>query len=250
MTNLEGLVIAERSTGETGKTVTLLTRKLGCIDVYVRGGQKSNKSLSSTQLFCYADYSLEEKCDARGVLRFYYNSSEPKRLFYNIRLDAKKLALACYFAEIMLFAVPFGQDSENVMRLTLNTLHYLDNGERDEALLKCIFELRLLCETGFLPNLLCCSKCCKVEDDAMHLNLATGDLTCSNCADGEEGLYDFVMDKSLLYIVRYISLVEYERLFNIRVSQKYLERLDSFTEGFVQYHYGKKFKRLGFYKML
>ena len=84
----------------------------------------------------------------------------------------------------------------------------------------------------------------------MHLNLATGNLTCSDCTDGEEGLYDFVLDGTMLYIVRFIALVEYERLFNIRVSEKYAARLGEFTERFAEYHYGKRFQKLKFYKML
>ncbi|SDA18831.1 DNA replication and repair protein RecO [Ruminococcus sp. YE71] len=250
MITLDGLVIAERDTGETGKSVTLLTKELGCIDVYVRGGRKSKKSLSSTQLFCYAHFSLEEKRDARGISHYYYNSSEPIKLFYELRLDAKRLALACYFAELLLFAAESGEGAEDVMRLTLNTLYYLDKGSRGEATLKSIFELRLLCETGYRPNLIGCCNCYKVEDDAMHLNLATGSLTCSDCTTGDEGLYDFVLDRQLLYIVRFIALVEYEKLFNISISEKYQKRLGEFTERFAEYHYGRRFQKLRFYKML
>ena len=45
------------------------------------------------------------------------------------------------------------------MRLMLNTLHYLENGSREEGLLKPIFELRLMTELGMMPDLLMCRTC-------------------------------------------------------------------------------------------
>ena len=43
---------------------------------------------------------------------------------------------------------------DEIMRLTLNTLYFLDKGDRDDELLKSIFEFRLLCEAGLRPALL------------------------------------------------------------------------------------------------
>ncbi len=249
MITVRGLVISERDAGETGKAVTLLTGSHGCIEVYVRGGRKSKKSLSSTQLFSYADLSLEEKRDARGAVHYYFNSSEPIKLFYNIRLDPKKTALAFYFAELLNYAAESAEGAEEIMRLTLNTMHFLNEGTRPTELLKCVFELRLLCETGFRPALLGCHECYKVEDDEMHFDLATGQLTCAEHFT-EGSPEDVVLDRVQLDAVRYISLVDYERLFNFRLSDKYLVWLSGFTERFAEYHYGKRFKTLEFYKML
>lgn len=258
MRNLKGLVIAERDSGETGKLITLLTAELGCISVYVRGGRKSRKSLSSTQLFCYAHFSLEEKKQPSGEVRYYYNSSEPIRLFYEIRLDAKKLALACYFSELLRYGCESAENEDEVLRLTLNSLHFLDKGGRDPELLRSIFELRLLCETGYRPDLIGCHCCLKPEDDVMYIDLISGQLTCSECAeqlqneqtaDGQ-GLYVMPLSPALLHTVRFIALVEQERLFNFRVSERCQSELSAFTEGFLKLRYSRKFDSLNFYKML
>lgn len=264
MLNIKGLVISERDSGETGKSVTILTAELGCIDVYVRGGRKSKKSVSSTQLFCYAVYSLEEKRDAKNVTRYFYNSSEPERMFYDIRLDAKKLALACYFSELLRFSCESAENAGEILRLTLNTLHFLDKSERDMELLRAIFELRLACETGYRPDLIGCHVCYKAEDEVMYLNMRTGQLTCSDCAKtgagavspqgeslpADEDIYTAALDKTMLYTVRFIALVEYDRLFSFRLSDRYLIKLNTFTEKYVRYQFGKRFDTLRFYKML
>lgn len=250
MITLEGLVISERDAGETGKSVTLLTKERACIDVYVRGGKKSRTAVSSTQLFCYAKFSLEEKKDAYGNTRYYFNSSEPISIFYNIRLDAKKTALGCYFAEIIKFAVSESDDTGEVMRLALNTFYFLNKGDRDPELLKSVFEFRLLCDTGYRPNLIGCCHCYAVEDDRMHFNLKTGLIECSGCVTNPESMYDMTFDRMLFYTVRYIALVEIDRLFNFKISGRYQRQLTAFTERFAEYYYGKKFDTLTFYKLL
>lgn len=260
MLNVKGLVISERDSGETGKSVTLLTHEHGCIDVYVRGGRKSRKSVSSTQLFSYASWSLDEKRDSKNLMHYYYNSSEPIRLFYDLRLDAKKTALACYFAELLKYACESAENSEEIMRLTLNTLHFLDKGEREPELLRAIFELRLACETGYRPDLIGCHECYKVEDEVMFLNMRSGQLTCKSCREkerqgvteypGGEDIYTAVLDPTMLYTIRFIALVEQERLFAFRVSERYLTQLTGFTEDYIRYQFGKRFDTLKFYKML
>lgn len=250
MINIKGLVIAERDVGESAKSVTLFTGSFGCIEVYVRGGKKSKKSVSSTQLFSYSDYSLEAKTDARGDVHYYYNSSEPINLFYNIRLDAKKTALACYFADLLMYAAESGEGAEEVMRLSLNTFFVMNRGDRKLDQLKSIFELRLLCETGYLPALIGCHECYKHLCDEMHFNLKSGHLSCPEHLDGEDALYDIILDRVQLYTVRYIALVDHKYLYSFRLSDKYLEWLSGFTERFVEYHYGRSFETLKFYKML
>ncbi len=250
MTTLDGLVISEMLSGENGKSIMLLTKELGCIYVYVRGGAKSKTALASTQLFCYSKFSLEEKRDAKNNVSYYFNSAEPIKIFYNIRLDIKKTALACYMAELISFAAQSAEDSEEIMKLTLNTLHFINEGSRSDELLKCIFEFRLLCECGHRLYLIGCYRCYKPEDDRMHINFSSGNLECDKCYNNKVRLYDHVVDKMLLHIIRYIALVDYDKLFYFRISDIYQRRLTKFTEAYVEYHCKKIFDTLKFYKLL
>ena len=136
------------------------------------------------------------------------------------------------------------------MRLALNTLYFLNEGEKDLELLKSIFEFRLLCEIGLRPELLGCSKCCVYEDDKMHFSFMSNTLECDKCCYNPDSIHDFVMDKTLLYIVRFIALTDYERLFAFKISTKYQEKLTEFTERFVSYNLKGKFPTLEFYKMI
>lgn len=250
MINLNGLVIAERGCGETSKSVTLLTKELACIEVYVRGGQKSRRAIPSTQLFCYSAFSLEEKRDSKNLTHYYFNSGEPINMFYKLRLDAKKTALACYFADLLTYSTVSGDNTAEVMRLTLNTFYFLNEGERSEELLKSVFEFRLLCETGFRPDLIGCCRCYAVEHERMHYNFKTGLIECGDCVKNPDSVYDVSFDKTLFHIIRYIALVDYDRLFNFRISDVYQKKLTRFTEAFCEYYYGRKFDTLKFYRLL
>lgn len=95
--DLYGTDTEENDRGETSKSVTVLTAERGVIDIFVRGGRKSTKNASSTQLFAYSKLCVEEKKNAKDQSMFFLNSSESEKLFYNIRLDPKKTALASTF---------------------------------------------------------------------------------------------------------------------------------------------------------
>ncbi|MBR1863162.1 MAG: DNA repair protein RecO [Ruminococcus sp.] len=250
MTTLKGLILKEEARGESSKSITVLTAERGIIRIFVRGGLKSSKNGPATQSYSLSSLCMEEKKDAKGQVSYYLNSSEPVKLFYNIRLDAARVALAAYFAELLIFTGTEGEESGEIMRLALNTMYFLDKGEMDRELLKSVFEFRLLCESGLRPALLGCRSCYRYEDDSMYFDFLNNDLECSGCCENPESIHAAVLDRQLLYIVRFIALTEYERLFSFRISQRYQEKLTAFTERFVRYHLKSSFAALEFYRMI
>ena len=81
MLTFMGLILRENDRGETSKSVTVLTAERGVIDIFVRGGRKSAKNASSTQLFAYSKLCVEEKKNAKNQSIFFLNSSESEKLF-------------------------------------------------------------------------------------------------------------------------------------------------------------------------
>ncbi len=251
MQTLNCLVIREEPIGESNKLIYVLTAERGVFSIFVRGGMKSTKHAAATQLHVYSLICFDEKYSYKGENYCYLNSAEPVRIFYNIRLDPYKASLAAYFAELLYYSgTEYGLDKSDVLRLALNTLHFLNEGIKDMELLKSIFEFRLLCEIGLRPNLLCCARCFKYEDDRMHFDLYSGELLCDDCCDYKDGALSFVFNKSLLYIVRHISLTDFDRLFSIKVSTDCQTQLTKFTESFVKYHFERSFNTLSFYRSL
>lgn len=250
MITLKALILSEKSVGESAKAITVLTAEKGVLHIFVRGGRKSSKNSSATQAFAYSTLCIDEKIKANGQTDYYLNSSENIKLFYNLRLDAKRMALASYFSQLLIYTGTENGDNHEVMRLALNTLYFLNEGKMPMELLRSVFEFRLLCEIGLIPKLLGCEKCCVYESKVMYFNFMNNDLTCENCCINKESIHNFPMDKTLLYIVRFIALTDFNRLFSFKVSQKYQEKLSKFTERFVGYHLKKNFPTLEFYKLI
>ena len=248
MQTLKCLILKERNVGEINKSISVLTAEKGVIDILVRGGQKSVKNSASTQLFTYSSLCVDEKRNSGGQIQYFLNSSELIRSFYNIRLDIKKTALASYFSELLLYSRTEQSGYHDVLRLTLNTLYFLDNSKMDIDLLKCVFELRLPCEIGLRPDLVGCANCYKYEDDRMHFDYISNKLYCDDCYCSDDNSSDTIVDKTLLYIIRFIALSEFEKLFYFKISNRYLKKLTAFTESFVAYIFKNRFTSLDYYK--
>ncbi len=245
LTTVKGLVLKEKSYGENDKILYILTDSMGLITVSAKGVKKSNaKNSSVSQMFCYANYCLSE---SKG--RYILNSAEPIRIFYDIRLDVEKFALASYFCELLLYTSTYEQSGE-VLRLILNTLHFLEDKNKEPRLLKSIFELRLMSEIGLVPNLIGCCECLTYSATLMQFDLKGGRIYCENCC-GSRDLRTFeVIDETLLHAIRYIALTDMERLFSFRLSSDYLEMLNVITERYVKLQLDKRFATLDFYKTI
>lgn len=246
MLTVNGLVIRERPLGENDKILSVLSDTNGIIDVLARGVKKSNaKNASVSSMFCYAKYCLSD-----GKSGYILNSAEPIRIFYDIRLDVSKFALASYFCEMILHACVQNQSDKEVLRLILNTLHFLSKEDKSEAKLKAVFELRFMSEIGLVPNLIGCCKCYKYTDMQMQFDLSEGRIYCEDCCGPRDLRQCEIVDSTLLHALRFIALSDMSRIFSFRISDDYLPLLSNITERYVRIQLDKRFPTLDFYKSL
>lgn len=244
MITVKGIVLKEKSVGENGKFIDILTAEKGVIELTVRGARKINsKSGSSTQLFAYSEFCYSESGDYRIL-----NSAEPIRIFYKLRNSLSKISLACYFSDVVRFCVK-SQPSENISRLFLNTLHFLENDLRDEKMLKAIFEFRLMSESGFMPDVVGCHECGAFEPEELFFSVRESCFFCKNCFSGNPAEW-YRIHISVMSAIRHIVLTDFERLYNFRVSENTLNALSYIAENYLIFHLERNFRTLEFYKSL
>ena len=246
---IEGIVLKERSVGEQDKFIVILTKESGVLEVSVKGARKiAGKSGSSTQLFAYSRFCLQQRRE-----RMYLNSAEPIHIFYGLRSSLTGLSLASYFAQVLKFCCTEAYSGNgDVMRLTLNTLHYLEKNLRSEELLKSIFELRLMSEIGYMPDILACRSCGKYEPRELLFYTHDGSFCCADCGsetNDSESDY-FKIKLPVLNAVRHIVLADFDRLFNFRVSEPVQLALSTLSEAYLTEHLERRFNTLDFYKSL
>lgn len=246
METYRGLVLAERTAGDRGKFIDILTEKNTVQELFVRGAKKNNSTgLSATQLFSYAVFSVQQRQN-----RLYLDSTEPIRIFYRLRESLSRLSLAMYFSELVRLSVrEYHNPSETceVMRLTLNTLHYLENGQRDECLLKPVFELRLMTELGMMPDLLMCRSCGAFLPKRLYFSVEEGCFSCTGCDTPRTAYAPVLLRAPALQAMRHILFADFTRLYNFHLGTENLAAVGLCAERFVRYHLGLRLDTLDFY---
>ncbi len=246
MITAEGIVLKERSVGEQDKFIDILTKESGVLEVSVKGARKINgKSGSSTQLFAYSRFCMNKRGE-----RLYLNSAEPIHIFYDLRSSLTRLSLASYFAEVLRFCTVPEARNNDILRLFLNTLHFLEKGLREEKLLKAVFELRLMSEIGYMPDIVACRGCGLYEPEELFFCIDDGGFYCAECFGGSEDNNYSKMKLPVLNAVRHIVLADFDRLFNFRASEKTMQTLAAAAESYLISHLERSFRTLDFYKSL
>lgn len=244
----QGLVLAQRTAGDRGKFIDILTEKNTMAEVYVRTSRKASASAAVTQPFSYARFSLQQR---KG--QYTLDSAEPIRLFYRLRESLSRLSLATYFCELVRLSVREQQhprESCEVLRLMLNTLHYLENGEREECMLKPLFELRFMTELGMMPDLLMCRSCGVFLPKRLYFSVEQGCFFCTNCGAPQRDNTCILIPAAVLQAMRHIVFADFSRLFCFRLGKDNLRRLGHCTERFVQYHCSLRLDALQFYHQI
>ena len=238
-----GLVLREITVGSDDRLITILTSEYGKITAYVKGSKKIKSGFaSSTDLFCYSSFVFFKSKD-----RYYINSAESENIFFGIRSDMEKLALASYFAELVC-DMTFENESQNeLLRLFLNSLYLIEKDKLSLTQIKAVFELRFACISGYMPDLVACSGCGVYECDKMYFNCQTGKIHCPNC---NGGYGELVLTKSILYAMRFICYSPFEKIFSFSLSCENLKQLSNVTESYIIFILEKKLKTLDFYKSL
>lgn len=173
-----GLVLREIKTGEADKILIIFTEKLGIISASAKNSLRiKSKLLTATALFAYSEFTL-----FKGKQMYCVNSADTCKTFYNINKTVEGLALAMYLAELTYTVIPHEQESSDQLRLLLNCFYYINSENKSIKLLKAIYQLRTLTNSGVMPNLIMCDKCGKYEGGSFYFDVFKADIICEECA--------------------------------------------------------------------
>ena len=240
-TNTEGLILKEQNIREKDKLVYVLTKTHGLVRAFVHGAKSfKNKKNNATAMFCYSKISMHESGDA-----YIIDEAEPIETFFRLGTDIEKLSLAQYFSELCLTLVQEGEQSEEYLRLMLNSLHFLSKGGRQAEQLKAITELRLMCIAGYMPNLIACNRCGEYETNTMYFDVEQGLLYCENCVSANVLL---PLEIGLIRAMRHIAFSDFEKIYNFSMTSEALLDLSFITERYILSRLQRNFNTLDFYK--
>lgn len=239
----DGLVIRETNFGDYDKYITVLTRDRGIISLLVKSARRrNNKNQAATSLLCYSNFTVFENRDTYKL-----NESSPIEVFFELRRDIVKMSLAQYTCELCSSMAPEQFESEEFLRLILNSLHFLCKPQSDVNLIKAITELRLLSLSGYMPDLIGCNECATFEKFPMYFDLSNAVIYCPEHRK-TGGLIE--IDKTTFAAMRHIVYSSMEKLYSFTVPRESAKYLSFVTETYLRSQLERNFKTLDFFHSL
>lgn len=239
----EGLVVKEKSVGESDRLITVLTRRQGILRAFARRANNiRNGKLSATQLFSYSRFTV-----FMGRDTYIIDDAQPIQVFFDLRKDIARLSLAQYFCELAGLLAPQGEEAEEFLRLMLNALHFLGEGTRPAGVLKATVEMRMLSLAGYMPDLVCCAECGRYEADVMYFFPRDGRIRCGDCFTPNGSDPCVALGRGALTGLRHIVYSEFAKLFSFSLSSEGAKELEEASEQYVLCTLQRGFNTLDFY---
>lgn len=239
----DGLILRNYDTAtEADRFIAILTRDKGIVRASARGARRMNsRSGAATQPLCYAQLSLIPSRD-----KYIIEDAKPIEVFFPLRQDVERLALAQYFCELALSLCPSDAPAEDHLRLLLGGLHYLAAGDKDPLLIKTVTEGRLLCLEGYAPDLSGCAVCGS-EEAPLWFSPTAGTLFCGNHTAAADAVQ---VSAGVLAALRHLLYGPFERCFAFQLPPTDTAALATITERFLLAQQQKHYKTLEFYHTL
>ena len=254
----DGVVVRVRDTGDHDKLLSILTASNGRISVLSKGGKSlRGEQRAISQLFTHANFEVY----LRSGL-YILKGGAPQHTFFGIAQDMDRLNLASYLCDACAELTDEGEPAPDMLRLMLNTLYAISHGLYPLEIIKGAFEFRAAILSGYAPALSGCSRCGKLDDETVYLDVMNGSLLCQSCLRGSGerknpvGAYDEIREAetlstltpSVLAALRYVESAPLERLFAFALKDRdELGLFSACTETYLLSHLGRGFETLNFY---
>lgn len=235
-----GLILREAKYKESDKILTILTETEGKLTAKARGVARTRSKLSAaTQLLCFSELTLFGN---KGYWTI--NEATTVEQFRGLRGKLELLALGSYIAELLEAVSDEDCPEPEILQLGLNSLYALSEGVCPPEQVKAAFELRLMCLSGYRPELEGCANCGRADIENGWLLPAHGELYCSDCPR-PDGL---AVDADVIRAMRYIADAEPKKVFAFKLDAEALQRLGQVCEAYLLYELDRGFASLDYYK--
>lgn len=238
---VNALVLREVRYKEADRILTLLTDTEGKLTVKARGAlRKSSRTAAATQQLTWSEMTLFGN---RG--RWTVNEAAVREGFDGLRDDMEKLALGACFAECMEALSVEDQPEPELLQLGLNCLYALSRGLWPQEKIKAAFEARLMCLSGYTPELRACAVCGREPENPV-LSLDHGWVCCRGCASGER----VELGPDALSALRFLCTAPAKQLLSFQLSDAGLDRLGRATELYLLRRTERGFSTLDYWKKI
>jgi DNA repair protein RecO (recombination protein O) len=225
----EAIIIKKTRLGEADVILTLYTPNLGKIQGFAKSLRKTKSKMAGhLELLTHSQISL-----ARGRNIDTITGSQTIDSFLPIKSDLELTSCALYTAELVnQFAAADAEDYP-IFQLLLATLKRLSQGDNSELVLR-YFELHLLSDVGYRPQLEQCVACHNpLKDSGNAFCPAAGGIVCDSCLPTQPFSYPLSSEaqKTLLLL----QSGDYESVSRMTLTPELSHQLEVVIRNYIRY---------------
>lgn len=237
---VEGIILNEKSYGETSKIVNLLTKEYGIIGLMAKGAKQMKSPLRSvTGKLTYGKFYIIYKKDKLSLL----TNADVLHYFKEIKRDIDRISYASFLLELT-EQVSRHTDSHALYDLLISALIKIDEGF-DPMVITNIIELKYLDFLGVMPILDGCAICGK-QTGIVTLSSSSGGYVCKHCLKQQEHIVDIKVIK-LIRMFYYVDIAKIEKL---EIKPLYKHQINTFLDEYYDRYTGLYLKSKDFIKNL
>ena len=244
-----GMIISTSPIKEYDRRMVILTREQGKITAFANGARRPNSPLVAVvNPFSFGEFTLYE-----GRTSYTLKSAQISHYFNDLRGDLQGAYYGFYFLEIVDYFTRESNDEKEMLKLLYLTLKALSNEKISNALIRNIFELKVLAINGMAPEVFACLACGNQEGES-YFCVKRGGLVCEGCLPkltgggrfkGGDGEFEKMsLHHSTWYGMQFIIGSKVESLYTFQLSGEVLREFAEVMRRVYLVHVDKKFNAL------
>ncbi len=243
------IVLKRTDFGEADRLLTLFTRDLGKIRAIAKGARKpTSRKSGHVELFTHTTLLV-----AKGRHLDIVTQAETLEAFMPLRENLDRLGFAYYLAELVDQFLEENVENPPLFDELLDALRSLGDAKTDPALLARYFELHLLKNVGYQPQLFNCANCSRaIAAEGCYFSAEMGGLLDPECAEktAERGRDHQPISPNALKILQYLQTREWATANGMREDADVLIEVEILMRRYITHHLERNLKSVEFLNTL
>lgn len=225
----EAIIIKKTRLGEADHILTMLTPDLGKIQAVAKGVRKpKSKMAGHLELLTHSQLSL-----AKGRNLDTITGCQTINGFLPLKTDLTLTACALYITELTFQFTIEHQENKNIFDLLLKSLKRLCEQDHRDIVLRH-FEMQLLNEAGYRPELQQCLTCHKLLEPVLnYFSTEAGGILCPVC--GRNQPYAFPVTVNAVKVLRLLRNDDLSTAMKLKITRELADELEDVLRRYIKY---------------
>jgi len=225
----EAIIIKKIKLGEADRILTFYTPHLGKIQAVAKGVRRPRSKMAGhLELLTHSLVSL-----ARGRNLDTVTGCQTIDSFLPLKSDLKLASYGLYATELVNQFTADHIENYPLFQLLLETMHRLCQSSNNEPTLR-YFELQLLNEVGYRPQLQQCVSChLPLEPTTNSFSPSAGGVLCPNCSQSQPLTYPLSVNG--LKVLRLLQNSDYSTAEKLKVNPELAGELEGLMRNYLKY---------------